>query len=633
MKIKNTILLLCLLILNLFFSQNHKFLSRPSFDEADLKKKNSLIEKNAPAEILYNSVRYNITGASAEKTYYSKIKIYDKKRSEEWLNIEIPVMTGEKLSDFEVNVYNYLNNKVEKITLNKKDQLKENFIKGLKFYKLAIPNIMDGSVIEYSYKLDTGIFNMTYNLQYTIPVVYQEYNLEAPDSITYLFNNVGSLLKPQYYVSTSEDRLRVKYNIYRFGFDNMKSIQNEEHVKNIDKYRLRIKPELKRFFAFEAAGNWSKIAKGLNQNESFGGFLNGKVKDVLPENIKTFYNPLERANKIFDFVKTNYKWNRETGFITSQSLRQLLKEKSGNAADINLFLISLFKDAKLEAKPLLISTVDNGILNIMSPNINNLNFVLATVKINNEIYFYDATSFNSKVNMLPERDWNDFGILLDEDKATDILFSNTNVSKKELIIKAKLDVENSEINGSFSKKESGLYAIESYDAYDINKDKFNQSFKTEFNSDIQNVESKLHDNTDFESQMNFSSNTMIDVVGNKIIFNPLLFLNGGNEKFDQTDERKNEIDFISAFMREKNVEISIPQGYEVSELTKSKKISTDDKQISYNYEAYVVNNKLSIISKVSVASHQYPKEYYTIFKKIWKVISDSENQVISLVKK
>ncbi|KUJ52349.1 DUF3857 domain-containing protein [Chryseobacterium sp. JAH] len=626
-------LVLCIFAQNLLISQNNKFLIRPSFDEKDLKKEYSAIEKNAPAEIIYNSVRYNIKGLSAEKTFFSKIKIFDKKRSEEWLNIQIPVLEGEKLDDFEVNVYNYINGQVDKISIKQKEQLKENFIKGLKFYKLAIPNIVDGSVIEYSYKLTTGITNLTYYLQYSIPVIYQEYSLEAPEALTYLFDSTGSILNPKYYISTNEDRLRVNYKIYRFGFDNMKSTQNEKYVKNIDRYRSKVKPELKKFLNIEMAENWNKVAERFNDNEKFGGFLKGNVKDVVPENIRTFYNPLERANKIFDFVKFEYKWNKYPGFIASQSVKQLIKSRSGNAADINLLLVSLFRNAGLNANPFLISTVDNGILNIFSPNVNSLNFVIACVKIDNILYLYDATSFNSKVNMLPERDWNDFGILFEGKKATDVSLSNTNVSKKNFEIEAVIDVVNSSVEGSFAKKETGLYAIESYDSYDINKDKYNQSFKTEFNSDMKDVDSKILSNGDFESKMRFSSTAALDMVGKKIIINPLLFLNSENEIFDQIEERKNQIDFISAFTREKKVEITIPEGYEISEVPKPKKISTDDKEIIYNYTVNIVNDKITVISKVEVASPTYVKEYYPIFKKIWKVISDSENQVMSLIKK
>lgn len=638
MKSINKVNVLFILLGVLCFSQKHKFLSYPQFDEADLKKTHSLIEKNAPAEILYNSVSYEIsTNLKVEKKYFSKIKIYDKKNSEEWLNIEIPIANGDELLEFELDIYNYVNNKVEKITVNKKDQLKENLVKGLKIYKLAIPNLLDGSVIEYHYKIETNNrFNFTYYLQYSIPVIYQEYNFEYPDSIVYVFNSTGAAVKPNYNTSGIEDHLGGSYNVYRFGYENMKSTQKELFLKDNSRYRAKVKPELKKYttkyFVYDSAENWNKVADRLSNNDNFGGFLKGNVKDILPENIRTFYDPLERANKIFEFVKQNYKWNKEFGIISSQSIRQLTKVKSGNGADINLLLIALLRDSGLKADPLLISTTDNGILNIVSPNLNNVNLVLVALKINGQIYFYDATSFNSKVNVLPERDWNDFGILLEGNKGTDLSFSNTNISKKELVIKATIDVENLEINGSFSQKESGLYAIESYDEYDINKDKYNQTFKTEYGVSLKDAESKLLDNGDFESQMKFSSNTLMDVVGNKIILNPLLFLNIGNEVFDQNEERKNQIDFISAFTREKRVEINIPNGYKVSDLPKPKKIVTDDKEISYTYNIEVVNNNLVVTSKIDVLSQNYPKEYYSFFKQIWKVISESENQVVSLIK-
>ena len=262
MKIIKKLNLLYIFITAICFAQEHKFLNYPKFDEADLKKTQSAIEKDAPAEILFNSVRYDIKGGKAEKTFYSKIKIYDKKRAENWLNIEIPVINDETLSDFELNIYNYQDNRVEKKTLNKKDQLKETLVKGVKYFKLAIPNVNDGSVIMYSYKMNTGIFNLTYYLQYDIPVVYQEYNLESPETITYFFNTAGNLIKPQHYVTTSEDRLRIGYNIYRLGYENMKSIQKENFVKNVDRYRSRIKPELTRYaigyMIYETAESWNK---------------------------------------------------------------------------------------------------------------------------------------------------------------------------------------------------------------------------------------------------------------------------------------------------------------------------------------------------------------------------------------
>ncbi|KFF26314.1 DUF3857 domain-containing protein [Chryseobacterium vrystaatense] len=628
----------CCLAFNVLSAQ-HKFLVQPAFEETDLRKENSLIEKTAPAEILYRSVRFNVLrDFSVEKEYYSKIKIFNKDKAEDWLNIEIPVQTGESLDKYDVKVYNISNGKVEKISIDKKDQLKENFVKGLKFYKVAVPNILDGSVIEYSYRITTNnVFGLTHYLEQNIPVVYQEYNLEYPDSLAYFFDNTGNAIVPKHQVATTESRMGALYNIYRFGYENMKPIRKELFTKDMNRFRGKIKPELKKFttkyFSYEEITDWNTAAKKLDEIDNFGGYLKSNVKDIVPENIKTYYEPSERANKIFGFVKDNYKWNRKDGIFAEQTVKQLVKTKSGSGADINLLLIMLLRNAGIEANPLLISTVDNGILNIVAPNIGNLNFVLASAKINNKMYIYDATSFNSKADLLPERDWNDFGILLEKDKGITLSLKNTNVSKKEQTIKASLDIENSIVKGTFSQKDNGMYGIESYDEFDINKDKYNESFKSKYGAEMKDVESKVLQNGDFETQMKFSGNSLIDVVGSKIVMNPLLFLNKENELFDQTEARKHQIDFISAFDKEKRVELEIPENYKVVSIPKDKKIRTDDKEISYSYKVETVGNKLIITSKISTANNTYPKEYYPVFKQIWKVISDSENQVVSLEKK
>lgn len=93
------------------------------------------------------------------------------------------------------------------------------------------------------------------------------------------------------------------------------------------------------------------------------------------------------------------------------------------------------------------------------------------------------------------------------------------------------------------------------------------------------------------------------------------------------------IDFISPVTKTKTVEIEIPEGYEVVDLPKSKRIVTEDKEISYSYIVEKTDKKVTVTSQYKIASADYPKEYYPAFKQIWKTISDSENQVMSLIKK
>jgi predicted subunit of tRNA(5-methylaminomethyl-2-thiouridylate) methyltransferase len=60
-------------------------------------------------------------------------------------------------------------------------------------------------------------------------------------------------------------------------------------------------------------------------------------------------------------------------------------------------------------------------------------------------------------------------------------------------------------------------------------------------------------------------------------------LNKTSNEFDQTEERRYPIDFISPYSRVKKVVLEIPEGYVIEEMPKSKKIVTEDKEIEYNY--------------------------------------------------
>jgi hypothetical protein len=55
----------------------------------------------------------------------------------------------------------------------------------------------------------------------------------------------------------------------------------------------------------------------------------------------------------------------------------------------------------------------------------------------------------------------------------------------------------------------------------------------------------------------FANTNLMDVIGNKVIINPMMFLNAEKESFDQTEERMHQIDFTSAFTKEKRVELEI----------------------------------------------------------------------------
>ncbi|SDQ05815.1 Transglutaminase-like superfamily protein [Chryseobacterium soldanellicola] len=635
----------CIINLTLIDAQKHEFLEPPKFNDADLSKKKSTLDENAPAEILYRSVHFMIDASTGNlhKNYFYRIKIYNKDKAEDWLNLEIPLYQGsgseqELLNKMKAFTYNLENGAAVATKVDKSSKYKSKESKYVQMTKFAFPNVKDGSVIEYQYEvISPFLFRIPEILiEMDTPSLYTEYVLDNPLNISYNINYTGSL-DPKYRIAEEKTLYGTQYRTYRFAYENLKGFKTEKFVKNDRNYRTKISAEVHSTNFKELklySSSWEQIMKRLYENEDFGGELKKSklAKENMPAGISDLKEESQKADAIFKYVQKTFTWNNDRGIYTEDGIKKLLETKTGNGAEINLFLVMMLREAGIKADPLLISTVSNGVINIASPNVSNMNFVIAAVDTKEGYHLYDATSKQSSVDQLPPQDWNQFGILLSKEKVKQLQMTNAKPSFTYLTANAKINGDGS-ISGTYSDKDTGGYAMFAKENYDDNAEKYKKQYKENFAIDFTGIDSKVLENGDFESTMNFSSDNLIDKIGKKMIINPMLFLNKNSNEFDQTEERKYTIDFISPYVRTKKIVLEIPEGYAIEEMPKNKKIVTDDKEIEYSYVAEQKGNKIEIVSTTKVASADYPKDYYPAFKQIWGVASKQENQVISLIKK
>lgn len=634
------------LISTTVFAQNQQFLKVPKFNKEDLKKEKSQIDPKAPAELLYRAIHYRIDNRTGNliKEYTYRVKIYEKDKSEDWHNLEVSLYDNnsgdrEVLVNMKALVYNLEGDNVVETKVDKSSKFKSKENKYVTVSKYAFPNIKNGSVIEYHYEVSSPF---TYEIpliyiELDIPSVYTEYVFDTPLQMSYSVDFTGSLI-PKYKIMKEDIIYGSQHKTYRFGYDNLKGFKTEKYVKNNDNYRTKIRAELHSTYFGDNlkmyTSTWEDIRKKLWDHDDFGALYKKDrlVKELLPAGIADEKDDLSKANKILDYVKTNFTWNYNNGIYAENGIKDLVKNKTGNDADLNLMLAAMFRSAGITAYPILISTVRNGNLNLAFPNLGNFNYVVVGTEINNRFYLFDATSKQSQANLLPSRVWNNTGLLVKDDKAEVITMFNAKMSYGKYLTKAKIN-DDGTVSGTYEDKDAGLFALNAKESYDENPDKYKKQYKDSYAIDFSDINSSVTNNGDFESKMKFSSNSLIDNVGKKKIFNPLLFLHQSGNDFNETEERKYMINFVSPYTRTKKVEIEIPEGYTVADLPKSKKITTDDKEISYSYIVENKDNKITVTSEVKIASADYPKEYYPAFKQIWKVISDSESQVMSLIKK
>lgn len=623
-----------------------KFLDVPKLSDADVASVKCAGDAEAPAEVLYRSYHYRVDyNGNMYTDIISRVKIYKKNDAGDFLQHEIPLYDNgngsrEVLSSLKAYTFNMENGKVasEKVDGDSKYKSKEN--KNYTITKFAFPNVKDGSVVEYSYSIMTPFLGSTPEvyMEDEIPIRYTEFVFDTPVQLGYNINYKGSA-SPKYRDMSSKTIYGGEHKVYRFGYENLPAYKKEEFVLNNDNYRTALRAELNSsFYGNELkryALTWDDVRKSLYKRDDFGIQLKKQhlVKELLPQEIKSIRDDKEKAAAILKYVQTHYTYNKEDNVITDKGIKNLITTKVGNAAEINLLLTMLLKEAGLDANPVVLSTVRRGLLLSYSPSLEKLNFVLACYEKDGNIYLLDGTNKYSKINMVSPKALNYYGIIMTEKEAKQINIVYPGVSETYLTVDAAMTPQGT-FEGHFSDRDTNMYALMVNNLYNENTDSFRKDYDDKYTFLHTNMKSGLLDNDDFETSFDFESDTFVDAIGNKLVFNPLLFLYTRNHSYKQAQERKSPLEFVTRNRKIKKVTITLPEGYVFENIPNSKKFRTEDSAIQYIYKVEkLADNKLAVEATTLIDDSVFPKEYYPAFTQIFDNITKLEAQVVTAVRK
>lgn len=635
----------------------YKFLDLPKLDVEDLKLTAYSKNPSEAAEVLYKTYHYYISDGDLHLDVISRVKIYKKDDAKKFLEEEIYTRLGqnnedEKVTSLKVNTYNLENGKIATTSVDKNSKYKSKENKNYSVTKFAFENVKDGSIVEYKYSVLSPFVYVIPKVMVEdeVPIRHFEYVFDAPIYYGYNVNYKGEL-KPFKQEVAEKILYGSDARTYRFAYKDIAAYKDEKYVNNIENYRTSIRFELNSTNFPISGGNihdgalrggfksygvsWQDIRKQLYEDENFGDELKrtNLVKELLPAEIKSIKNDAERAAAVLKFAQSKYNWNGEYSAFTDKGLKNLINTKSGNSAEINLLLILLMRSADLNAEPVVLSTIGRGILTGYSPSIGMLNYVLASIDSDGKFTLYDATSKMTTPNIIRPSALNYFGYVMSKTEAKQINILCPEKSVTYLTVNANLNPDGT-FAGNFSDRDTMLYAMMNNESYDKDKTEYqNTSYKERYKFPYTNIKSGVTDKGDFETIFDFDSDTFVDGIGGKLVFNPLLFLYNKSHEFDQTEARRSPIELYTGYDKIKKVTITLPDGYAFENVPKSKKFRTEDSVIQYVYKVTQEGNKLTVETTTTVEDPVYPKEYYPAFKQIFDNITKMEGQVVTAVKK
>ncbi len=605
---------------------------------------------------------------------HTRIKIL-KKTGYDYADFEIPLYNTasgeEKILGLKAVTYNSNKGKLEKSKLKGGDVFKDKYNSNWILTKFSMPNVNVGSIIEVKYTIMSD-FNYKlpdWKFQDYIPVLWSEYLVEIPEYYHYNIISKGYLPyeinensvvtnyiqiqsqtksgptghgAPTQTTQNATTNIPVITKILKMAVKEAPAMKKEAYMLTAKNYMSQIQFELAREKwpgknERHYTQSWKSVNEKLLKHQDFGERLRfGKVisNDDTKKIIEGCESDEEKIAAIYNYVRTNFKWDETYGVFTKTPLREVLKNKAGNVADINLLLVLLLQNAELDAHPAVLSTRKHGLLNLVYPSVDQMNYVVAYAKFNGKEILLDATEPNCPINMLPPRCLNDKVRIISETNSKWIEVNNNNISRKKVNINININEEGSKGSINISR--------EGYSAYTFRNNLLSKNSHEEYITEFENDNSGVKVNDfNFENIDNISENVInkysdvniesIEILGDMIYFSPMIIDKTTSNPF-VLEKRDFPVDFNYPMEYVYTYTYTIPENFKIDEIPESQKFNLPNNTAEYEYSSSINGNVINIEIKYKINKRAFLPNEYAELKEFFNKIIDKENKQIVLKK-
>lgn len=568
--------------------------------------------------------------------YHVRIKVL-KPEGADLANVSIDLYKKdgkiELVREISASSFNLENGQIKETTLDRKQIIHEASEKRWDAKKFAIPNVRVGSVIEYEYELITPYFYQNWRpweFQWNIPKLKSEYCAVIPANWRYNIALRGPLQLSKNEASVLDDHFtyggnRADCAKYMWAMENIPAFYEEDYMTSKKNFLSAITFELIQLEYFDGRKDkvtkeWKDVDQELKVWDRFGVQLR-RGKDVGEQHIQAIVaseaDPLERAKKVFDFIRHWYQWNGVFGY-SSENLKKAFESKKGSVGDINLSLVAALRLAKLSADPMLLSTRNNGLPTDLFPVLNEFNYVIAKVDIGDKSYLLDATDDFLPFGLIPQRCLNGRGRVFAEKGSYWYDLKPMERAKRVSHANVKVGADGS-VSGSVKTTYMGYSAAQKrMDIYehpspaDYVKTKMGNSLleiPEHSYTNLEDIAKALVEDLSISLDNNESG-------ASHILFNPFLLDKWARNPF-RSLERTYPVDFGVPLEEVMVSTIEYPEGYEVTDLPKTIALALPNNGGRFLFQVQPSQGKVVVSSSLLISRAVYSPEEYHYLKELF----------------
>tara|TARA_R110000787_G_scaffold71771_1_gene159755 strand:+ start:5039 stop:7006 length:1968 start_codon:yes stop_codon:yes gene_type:complete len=565
------------------------------------------------------------------------------------VHVKTKVLDASKFKESTINLYMYKTNdsrdklkNIKAITHNgnlqtyvKEDayfdiDVNENWSKK----RFTFPNIKDGSILEYKYTITTPfLFNLGgWDFQGALPKIYSEFNTQIPANYRYnralygshdLLINESKIKKDCFSLPQITQPGDCEVTIY--AMKDIPAFKEEKYMLAKENYIARVDYELMTFYDFRGSKEtfsktWKDVDKEFKYDKDLGKQLNNNsyFENIIPENVLSNPDELEKAKKIYYQIQQHFNWNGKHGMFSHSRVKKAYENMSGSTSEINLSLINALQAANLDAKLVLHSTRENGLPNTSFPVITDFNYVLVYLKIGENDYLLDASDNNLPFGLIPFNALNVQVRVMDFKKGS-FWFPIKPHKKNIEYINAQLSINDDIITGNVNEMHTGYKALEIRNELNSSNESNYIVKKESFINDLEINDYKLENKNDLSSNIKetYSINFSPETAGNSVYVFPYFLQNSITENPFKLKERNYLVDIGYPITNTYMITLNLNNKYEVEQMPNNKKIKlmndAGDCTVIYSNKDGKVNLRFSFKLndyRFEATNYQNLKDFY-----------------------
>ncbi|MDN3595135.1 DUF3857 domain-containing protein [Zunongwangia endophytica] len=587
--------------------------------------------------------------------YEAKIKILNKEGYDE-ASIVIPLYKGssksEKIHDLKAFT-SYLDGSSIRSTALSQSKIFTEEDEKYDYIKFTFPDVQPGAVLVYSYTKETPYtFNFnTWWFQKEIPKAYSRYRTEIPANYDYniikrgelqLDQNDAEVKKKCFYAGQSQNAGDCIVTTY--AMKEIPAFIEEEYLTSKYNYISRIEYELKQITMLDGyerkyTKEWKDVDKEFRTDKNIGRQLRKDrlVNELLPAEIASQDNNLDKAKAIYNFVRDHYKWNEEYGLFDKMNLKDLLEDHTGNVSSLNVLLHNFYNNEGYKVYPVISATRNQGFPKKIIPVLSDFNYLFVLLDNDGKEYMLDATDEFLEFGQLPFRALNQYGRKLDFDNESSWIDINPE-GYSQIAYRDSLIVNKD--GSSITKSKQNLVGYHASAARkkierDTDKENLLKALNTVRDSyDLIDLTYEGEEDTDENLSLTYEIKNPSQKVGNKVYLNPFTFLFWKENPF-KLEKRKYPIDFGYKDVYSSSILIKIPANLDIKEIPSQQVIGIPNNAAKIQFTAQKIDTENIFVNlRVVFSQAMYASEYYPYLKEFMdKLVTIQTQSIIVLQEK